>query len=69
MVLDAPLLNTQHYKVGITGKVEQSRERSCTPSTLVMEVSLRDVTIVRDETGDGVRGTSRTGSAQRFVEN
>ena len=27
------------------------------------------VTIVRDETGDGVRVTSRTGSAQRFVEN
>ena len=28
MVLDATLLNTQHYKVGIKGKVEQSRERS-----------------------------------------
>ena len=28
MVLDAPLLNTQHYKVRIKGKVEQSRERS-----------------------------------------
>ena len=28
MVLDAALLNTQHYKVGIKGKVEQSRERS-----------------------------------------
>ena len=26
MVLDASLLNTQHYKVGIKGKVEQSRE-------------------------------------------
>ena len=26
MVLDAPLLNTQHYKVRIKGKVEQSRE-------------------------------------------
>ena len=26
--LDASLLNTQHYKVGIKGKVEQSRERS-----------------------------------------
>ena len=32
MVLDAPLLNTQHYKVGIKGKVEQSRERSSTLS-------------------------------------
>ena len=31
------------------------------------DVSLRDVTIVRDETGDGVRVTSRTGSAQSFV--
>ena len=31
MVLDATLLNTQHYKVGIKGKVEQSSERSRTP--------------------------------------
>ena len=28
MVLDASLLNTQHYKVPIKDKVEQSRERS-----------------------------------------
>ena len=28
MVLDISLLNTQHYKVGIKGKVEQSKERS-----------------------------------------
>ncbi len=28
MVLDTSLLNTQHYKVDIKGKVEQSRERS-----------------------------------------
>ena len=28
MVLDAILLNTQHYKVGIKSKVEQYRERS-----------------------------------------
>ena len=28
MVLDSSLLSTQHYKVGIKGKVEQSRERS-----------------------------------------
>ena len=28
MILDASLLNTQHYKVWIKGKVEQSRERS-----------------------------------------
>ena len=30
MVLDASLLNTQHYKVQIKGKMEQSRERSST---------------------------------------
>ena len=36
MVLDAILLNTQHYKVRIKAKVEQSRERSSvTPYTLV----------------------------------
>ena len=28
MVLDASLLNTQHYKVWIKGKVEQSREKN-----------------------------------------
>ena len=33
------------------------------------KVSLRNVTIVRDETGDGVRVTSPTGSAQIFMEN
>ena len=36
MVLDASLLNTQHYKVRIKGKVEQSREMiSALPYTLV----------------------------------
>ena len=36
MVLDAALLNTQHYKVWIKGKVGQSRERSCAlPYTLI----------------------------------
>ena len=36
MVLDATLLNIQHYKVRIKGKVEQSRERSSAlPYTLV----------------------------------
>ena len=33
MVLDASLLNTQHYKVWIKGKVEQFRERSGAPPT------------------------------------
>ena len=28
MVLDISFLNTQHYKVRIKGKVEQSKERS-----------------------------------------
>ena len=31
MVLDSALLNTQHYKVRIKGKEEQSREWSSTP--------------------------------------
>ena len=36
MVLDASLLNTQHYKVRIKGKVEQPREKSSAlPYTLV----------------------------------
>ena len=36
MVLDAALLNTQHYKVLIKGKVEQYREKISTlPYTLV----------------------------------
>ena len=36
MVLDAALFNTQHYKVWMKGKVEQSREWSSTfPDTLV----------------------------------
>ena len=36
MVLDASLLNTQHYKVQIKGKVEKSRESSSAlPNTLV----------------------------------
>ena len=37
MVLDAALLNTQHYKVRIKGKVQQSTERSSALSyTLVL---------------------------------
>ena len=36
MVLNAALLNTQHYKVGINGSVEQSRDWSgALPNTLV----------------------------------
>ena len=36
MVLGAPLFNTEHYKVRIKGKVEQSREwSSALPYTLV----------------------------------
>ena len=31
MVLDAALLNTQHYQVRIKGKVEQSKEWSSAP--------------------------------------
>ena len=37
MVLDTSLLNTQQYKEGIKGKVEQSRERNCAlPNTSVL---------------------------------
>ena len=37
MVLDATLLNTQHYKVRIKDKMEQSWERSSTlPYTFVL---------------------------------
>ena len=40
MVLDTSLLNTRPYKVGIKGKVEQSRERSSAlPYTLIREPS------------------------------
>ena len=35
MVLDATLLNTQHYKVWIKGKVEQSKEWSNTLSYIL----------------------------------
>ena len=36
IVLDATLLNTQHYKVKIKGEVKESRERSSAlPYTLV----------------------------------
>ena len=37
MVLDSALLNTQHYKVRIKGKVEQSREWSNAPLHLDVE--------------------------------
>ena len=40
MVLDASLLNTQHYKVWIKGKVEQSRE-GVAPSPSYRKGSLR----------------------------
>ena len=33
MVLDATLLNTQHYEVRIKGRVKQYRERSSTPTS------------------------------------
>ena len=42
MVLDAILLNTQHYKLWIKGKVEQSRKRSSThPYTSVLKLLKR----------------------------
>ena len=43
MVLDAALLNTQHYKVRTKGKVEQSREWSSTlPYTSVLQLLKRE---------------------------
>ena len=39
MVLDASLLNTQHYKVLIKSKVEQSKERNSVPSTTIFPES------------------------------
>ena len=43
MVLDPALLNTQHYKVGIKSKVEQSREWSCAlPYTWVLQLYKRE---------------------------
>ena len=40
MVLDAPLLSTQHYKVRIKGKVEQCRERSSAPTLHIGVVAI-----------------------------
>ena len=37
MVLDAALLNTQHYKIRIKGKVKQSRERSSALCVVAIE--------------------------------
>ena len=37
MVLDTSLLKTQQYKVRIKGKVEQSKERSCTLGIVAIE--------------------------------
>ena len=43
VVFDASLLNTQHYKVSIKDKVEQSRKRSSAlPYTLVEKLSKRE---------------------------
>ena len=43
MILDATLLNTQHYKVRIEGKVEQFKEWSCAfPYTSVLKILKRE---------------------------
>ena len=47
MVLDASLHNTQHYKVEIKGKVEESREKSCAfPYTLEKDAFGSPLTMV-----------------------
>ena len=44
MVLDDYLLNSQHYKVGIKGKVEQSWEKSSTlPNIDGIDVFLKNI--------------------------
>ena len=48
MVLDASLLNTQHYKVRVKGKVEQSGEGESLSST---EVHLNVVDIEKEPSG------------------
>ena len=49
MVLDASLLNTQHYKVRIKGKVEQSSERSSAlPYTLVCSYRKGSTPVILD---------------------
>ena len=46
MVLDAALLNNQHYKVRIKGKVEQFREWSSTlPNTSVEKILKRSISV------------------------
>ena len=40
MVLDSTLLNTQHYKVRIKGKVQQSREWSSTLPLYLVVVAI-----------------------------
>ena len=41
MVLDASLLNTQQHKVGIKGKVEQSRKKSSAFPLLLGVVAIK----------------------------
>ena len=49
MLLDSSLLNTQHYKVRIKGKMKQSRERSSAlPYTLVLWVSKKSPRVTLD---------------------
>ena len=42
VVLDATLLNTQHYKVRIKGNVEQSREWSSTPLLHLVVIAIEE---------------------------
>ena len=48
MVLDASLLNTQHYKVRINGKVDQSRERSSTLGVVAIDKGAFQVALDND---------------------
>ena len=74
MVFDASLLNTQHYKVGIKGKVGQSWERSRTPLHLEKNhhghlLIYRDIGygrhflyIIKRQKSEGVHGTKENNS-------
>ena len=71
MVLDASLLYTQHYKIWVKGKVEQSRERSSallgvvaigkgafgSPSTMVAKFTYISIVVFLDYTTPQDKGS------------
>ena len=49
MVLDTSLFNTQHYKVRINGKVDQSREMSNAHLQLIVKKKVKLTTVVEGD--------------------